>query len=123
MWSTDNVSIEGFQQFIIQFSDMIGKEIAGHYYTNNNSNEISYIYAGKYINNTYDKSFLPSAIWNTRLDLYGTVQVHTQWHTHPSNAPSKMYPSRQDYSSKDTQKRNGVKRFIILTGGNPPIQY
>ena len=123
VWSTDNVSIEGFQQFIIQFSDMIGKEIAGHYYTNNNSNEISYIYAGKYINNTYDKSFLPSAIWNTRLDLYGTVQVHTQWHTHPSNAPSKMYPSRQDYSSKDTQKRNGVKRFIILTGGNPPIQY
>lgn len=33
VWSTNDVSIEGFQNFIIDYSDMVGREMGGYYYT------------------------------------------------------------------------------------------
>lgn len=38
-------------------------------------------------------------------------------------ADSKMNPSGQDYKHKEEQSKNGVQRFIILTGGVPIIEY
>ena len=74
-------------------------------------------------NNTRTMSYPGSGMFSVRRDLYGKVEVHTNWHTHPSDAANKSQPSRNDYIFKFNQSKNGIKRFIILTGGVPPIEY
>ena len=74
-------------------------------------------------NNKRITSYPGSGIFRVRPDLYGKVEIHTNWHTHPANASNKLEPSRQDRKFKSTQSENGVKRFIILTGGHPPFEY
>ena len=123
VWSTDNVSVEGFQDFIIQFSDMVGKEMAGYYYITQESSDIKFIHMGRGKNNRYNSSTSIPGITEVRPDLFGKVYPHTSWHTHPSYAESKMNPSEKDYNHKTNQSANGVKRFIILTGGLPIIEY
>ena len=123
VWSTKDVSVEGFQDFIVQFSDMIGKEMAGFYYTDNGSNDISYIHMGRGKNNTYRKSTTEPQIYNVRPDLLGLVSVHTNWHTHPSFADNKTTISEKDKEFKKSHLEKGVKHFIILTGNHPPIYF
>ena len=123
VWSTDDVSIEGFQDFIVQYSDMIGREMGGYYYTEIGGTDLKYINSGKGKNNTHTMSYPGAGIFRVRRDLYGKVEVHTNWHTHPSNAENKLKPSPQDYSFKYNHSQNGVRRFIILTGGHPPFEY
>lgn len=123
MWSTDDVSIEGFQDFIVAYSDMIGREMGGYYYMETSGTEFKYINSGMGKNNTRTTSYPGPGIFRVRQDLYGMLEIHTNWHTHPSNADNKLEPSGQDYKFKSTQSKNGVKRFIILTGGYPPFEY
>ncbi len=123
VWTTDNVSIDGFQAFIIDFADMVGKEMGGLYYTEAGSSEIKYIHMGRGKNNRYNLSTFVPALEQIRPEMKGIVRPHTNWHTHPSYSDSRMNPSRQDRESKVRQSGNGVQRFIILTGGYPPIEY
>ena len=123
VWSTDDVTIEGFQNFIVAYSDMIGREMGGYYYTEPNGGVFKYIISGQGKNNTRIMSYPGSGIFRVRPDLYGQVEIHTNWHTHPSNASNKLETSWQDRKFKSTQSVNGVKRFIILTGGHPPFEY
>ena len=41
-WSTDDVSVEGFERFIIEYSDMVGREMGGYYYTEIGGTDIKY---------------------------------------------------------------------------------
>ena len=118
-------SVAGFESFIIKFSDMIRKELAGFYYSKNGQAEIDYIHIGKYENNTSIKSYPTPNIFSVRPDLLGKIKPHTSWHTHPSNASDsdRLHSSEQDKDFKKDAKQLGVNRFIILTGGYPPIEY
>ena len=123
VWSTDDVSIEGFQNFIVAYSDMIGREMGGYYYTEKGGSDLKYINSGIGKNNTRTSSQPGPGIYRVRRDLYGKVDVHTNWHTHPSDAYNKLEVSKADYKFKSTHSDNGIKRFIILTGGHPPFEY
>lgn len=123
VWATDNVSVEGFQEFIIDFQDMVGKEMGGIYYTEANSSEIKYIQMGRGKNNRYNLSTVVPTLEHLRPEMKGIVRPHTYWHTHPSNSDFRMNPSGQDMESKKEQSRNGVQRFIVLTRGYHPIEY
>jgi hypothetical protein len=122
-WSTNDVSVEGFQDFIIEYSDMVGCEMAGYYYTEIDGTDIKYINSGMGKNNTPTTSQPGPGIYRVRPDLYGKINIHTNWHTHLSNKDTKLQPSTKDYSFKSTHSKYGVRRFIILTGGYPPIEY
>ena len=123
VWSTNDITVEGFQEFIVNYSDMIGREMAGYYYTEIDCTDIAYIHSGRGKNNTLTISTSTPSIFDSHKDLFGTVEPHTSWHTHPSNVDNKLEPSPKDYLFKSNQTNNGVKRFIILTGGNPPVEY
>lgn len=123
-------TVEGFQNFAIDFSEMIGKEVAGFYFSNPGQNNVSYIHMGKYENNRYDKSYSTPSIYSVRPELLGKIENHTSWHTHPSTAPlaDRLRPSGLTTPGGDMQhKRNhvpqGFHTFIILTKGYPPIPY
>ena len=120
-WSTDDVSVEGFQEFIVKYSDMAGREMAGYYYTEIGGNEYKYLHTGRGMNNTYDSSTSMPNIFRPRPDLYGKVVEHTNWHTHPSNSNSRDEASSKDKEFKLKHQRKGVRRFIILTG-NPDVE-
>jgi len=120
-WSTDDVSVEGFQEFIVKYSDMAGREMAGYYYTEIGGNEYKYLHTGRGMNNTYDSSTSMPNIFRPRPDLYGKVVEHTNWHTHPSNSDSRYKASSKDKEFKLKHQRKGVRRFIILTG-NPDVE-
>ena len=123
VWSTDKVSIEGFQNFIVAYSDMICREMGGYYYSEIGGTNIKYINSGMGKNNTNTMSYPGPGIFHVRLDLYGKVAPHTNWHTHPSYADNKLEPSEEDRKFKGDQSKHGLKRFIILTGGSSPIEY
>ena len=123
VWSTDKVSIEGFQNFIVAYSDMIGREMGGYYYSDIGGTNIEYINSGMGKKNTHTMSYPGPGIFSVQSDLQGKVVPHTNWHTHPSYADNKSEPSRADREFKRDQSKNGLKRFIILTGGSSPIEY
>lgn len=133
VWETGGpgqVSVEGFQNFAVGFADMIGREVAGFYYSRQGHDNISYIHMGSYNNNTHTQSTPVPGIFSVRPDLIGLIQPNTSWHTHPSNVPdadrlqpSGLYTPGGDMDFKRIQSANGVKRFIILTSGYPPIPY
>ena len=80
-WSTDDVSVEGFERFIIEYSDMVGREMGGYYYTEIGGTDIKYINSGMGKNNTRTTSYPGPGIFRVRADLYGRVAPHTNWHT------------------------------------------
>ena len=129
VWETGALgqpTVEGFQDFAIQFGDMIGREVAGFYFSNNGQDNVSYIHMGKYENNKRNQSFSTPSIFSMRSDLHGRISPHTAWHTHPSDAldSDRLRPSVQDYNFKAGQQQaHGIKHFIILTGGHSPIPY
>ena len=123
VWSTDEVSIEGFENFIVAYSDMIGREMGGYYYSETDGTNIKYINSGMGKNNTYTMSYPGPGIFRVLPDLHGKVVPHTNWHTHPSYADNKLEPSEEDRKFKRDQSKHGLKRFIILTGGSSPIEY
>lgn len=115
-WSADDVSIEGFQEFIVKYSDMAGREMAGYYYTEIGGTDLKYINSGKGKNNTHTMSYPGADIFRVRRDLYGKVEVHTNWHTHPSNSDSRRRASDEDYEFKTEQKTERNTSFYNIDG-------
>ncbi len=127
-------TIEGFQDFAIGFGEMIGKEVAGFYYSQQGQNNVSYIHMGSHQDNRYDRSYSSPGIYNVRPDLLGNIQPHTSWHTHPTNAPTadRLRPSGLHDGKGDIGHKNNALRghpsqrpsyFMILTRGYAPIYY
>ena len=100
------VSLAGFEDFIVNFSDKIlGKEIAGIYYGEIGSGEVQYAHIGAVQNNTFEKSHSVPNIYTVRPSLYNRVQPLARWHTHSSIKPWEIrnHPSSEDL---DTKKEN-----------------
>ena len=122
-------SLEGFQEFIINFSDMVDKEIGGFYFSNNSVNNADLVYLNRYLNNSDIIAYSSFKPHKFAPELAGKIP-HTNFHTHLSKAsdeyrlnPSKTNDEKGDLASKKRQQENGIKRFIILTRGVPPIEY
>ena len=122
-------SLEGFQEFIINFSDMVDKEIGGYYFTTDNSNRTNFIYLSRYIRNTSRYANSPFSPGKYAPSLLGEI-AYTHFHTHLSRFddeirlhPSKFESGKGDLDFKNEQSKNGIKNFIILTRGKSPIYY
>ena len=123
-------STAGFESFIVDFSDMIGKEVGGYYLSNKGQADINYIYIGSTINNSSTEAKAEFNFYNKRPDLYNAVEVQTHYHTHLSHfdlsARLKPLPPDLEFRNKQarsTTRPNGIQNFIILTRGYSPIQY
>ena len=120
-----NPSVEGFQEFVLELSDIVELELRGYYYAEEESDKISYVRMGRYKNNTNRES---RAGTNRRRFPYLTPNyyIHTCWHTHPTNASdrARFGPSRHDNIEKEKMlKTEFIKKFIVLTNGHAPIFY
>ncbi len=130
-------SIKGVEDFVIELSELVGLEISGYEYSMKGSEEISHIYIGRF-HSSRDR---PSR-WNTAQKassnfdprvagvMLNEVNFHVDFHTHLSSfadsdrlQPSGRVDGGGDLQHKRNQQKNGVKRFIILTKGYPPIEY
>ncbi|MFR5540860.1 MAG: hypothetical protein ACLTID_13115 [Barnesiella sp.] len=123
----NQASVGGFESFITQFSDFVGKEIGGYYLTDKGGSDIKYIGVAPYRNNKYDEAKSSFMLYRARPDLYNKAEHNTDFHTHPrfTAESDKLQSSLQDiYSKEQTQESHPqVKRFIILTTGYPTIEY
>ena len=123
-------SVAGVESFIVDFADMIGKEVGGYYLSNKGQTDINYIYIGNTINNSSTDAKAGFNFYNKRPDLYNAVEVQTHYHTHLSHfdLSARLEPSTRDKNFRNEQVRsatnpNGTQNFIILTRGYSPIQY
>ena len=97
-------SLEEFNKFISQFSDYIGKEIAGVKLGKENSNDIDKVMTFKYKNNTKYESGTPDS-WFKMKALKG------HFHTHPYGDHT---PSDLDHQTKAKYPK---VFFSIIAGG------
>ncbi|GHV37014.1 hypothetical protein FACS1894178_8680 [Bacteroidia bacterium] len=117
-------TIEGVQNFVIELSEMVGKEIGGYHISDKGSDVINQSYIVKYKNNTDTKAFSPfTDYYRNYYERADNIDIHVNFHTHLSRFSDmeKLYPSKADINFKTEQ--NTVKRFIILTRGYSPINY
>lgn len=99
-------TLKEFNKFISEFSDYVGKEIAGvRLGRDKNSDNVDRVFTYKYKGNTKTKS-KTAREWFSRVDLKG------HFHTHPGgdHTPSDDYdiPLRKDYPNLP---------FFIIAGG------
>ena len=119
------LSVEGFQEFAIELSELLDLELGGYYFSKQGSEDIEYVGLGKYKNNRYD--YCKTAInIKEKPWLHTDYRYHTNWHTHPSRARTmgRFLPSKPDQRIRDQEKKAGLVLYhIILTKGYPPIRY
>lgn len=118
-------SVKGFESFIVDFSDMIDKEIAGYYLSEkgNEKGGIRHIYIGKTIHNTsiHGEVIIPSKITSNKPDLKNTtIEVH--FHTHLTRHDNfyRHHASPTDLNTRiDIAKKFPELKikYKILTGG------
>ncbi len=124
-------TIEGFQNFVIGFAEMINKEVAGYYMSQVATPDIvSHIYMGRHVDNSATSSYKGFGPWVHSPQLHGVIRPHTDWHTHPSyeyTNSTRTTPSPADRSSKANalmgHPSDRPSYFMILTRGYAPIYY
>ena len=118
-------SLEGVQDFIIEMSEMIDKEIAGYYLSEKGGDDVSHVYINQYSRNTANNSNASAFRPNRYTPELIGMKPHTNFHTHLSrfSDSDKLRPSEGDLSFKNRQMLNGIKRFLILIKGYEPIEY
>ena len=101
-------TLEEFNKFISEFSDFVGKEIAGVRLGEENSNNVSRVLTNKYANSTRTQSQTPK-MWFRQFGSH----LKGHFHTHPYNDPT---PSKA-YDMKLKGMYPGLP-FFIIAGGN-----
>ena len=80
----DGPSVRGVKAFVLDFSELIGKEISGLGYSADGSGNITDIEIGSYKNNKYDVSSCSgNALHHKYLDCFEQEWVYMDFHTHP----------------------------------------
>ena len=126
VWETGNPgqpTVEGFQNFVIELSEMLGVELAGYYYSKTGSDDISFLRIGMYNNSKYNESHAGTNTYRFP-QLQEGYDINTNWHTHPSTTRTsgRFKPSDKDLRRKYLE-RNIIKNHIILTKDQEPIHY
>jgi len=104
----DGPSVEGVKAFVLDFSELIGKEIAGVGYSSDGTGKITDIEIGSYKNNEYDKSFCSgNALHRKYLQYFKQEWVYMDFHTHPDG---KLGATQQSPElSTDVQRMRRLK--------------
>lgn len=120
-------SVEGVEMFILQLSDMVGREIGGAYFSKYGTTSTTHMSIGKYENNTYTETRgSGTMMWNK---LYPDLKIEQSitgfFHTHPSggtiSVSDRTSASEQDRKAKNNALRhNPTLQFFIITH---PIHY
>ena len=124
----NEASVNGVEEFVVNLSDMVGKEIGGAYYSKDGAGPTTHISLGRYCNNGYTENNggHGNILWNK---LFPDSNIQTSltgfFHTHPSCAnisvSDRTQPSGQDKRSRDAAlKIMPDLEFYILTR---PIYY
>ncbi len=112
----------GVEAFVVNLSEMVGKEIAGAYFSKDgSSSSTTHITIGEYRENRHDSAKGHGiTLWNKtfpeeKLDNH----IKGFFHTHPTTGYSnstKLKPSPQDIKSRDMALKNNPNlQFYILT--------
>ncbi len=123
-------SLGGIQQFLLDTSNMINKEIGGYFISEKESGVIRYVTIGR-INNNTDKHAIPGNPYQSfkSIPTFNSSQfdVSVNYHTHLSSfgddarlKPSSMGIGGGDLGFKERQlKNNPNMKFLIITNPNP----
>ena len=123
----NQASVDGVEKFVVQLSDMVGKEIGGAYFAKDGAGATTHISIGLYKNNSLKETRSNGHIAWAR--MYPSSSLNNSitgfFHTHPSsgniNVSDRTQPSRQDKESRDKDlKSNPNLQFYILTH---PVSY
>ena len=123
--SGSDPSVEGVQNFILNLSNLVDKEIGGYFLSEANSDDVKFIKISKYINNTDTRAVSGNPYSPTVNSLRYNARVN--FHTHLSKFPdsSRLVPSEQttlggDIGFKNRQlKNNPTMLFMIITTPSP----
>lgn len=119
-------SVDGVDAFVLNLSEMVGKEISGAYFSKDGAAETTHVSIGNYKNNTLtDSGYAGQILW-AKMNPSSKIEESLTgfFHTHPSIGYNKL--DRTTSSLKDKQSRNNalglmpLLRFYILT---QPIKY
>ena len=123
-------SLEGVQNFLLGFSNMIDKEVGGYYLSPAGENKISHVTIGK-INNNTAKNAIPGGPFSSFSNTTGfnstAFDVKVNYHTHLSKfddqdrlRPSSMSGNGGDIGFKNRQLQNNPNlKFLIITNPTP----
>ncbi len=120
-------SVVGVENFLLDFSNLIDKELGGYYLSDKNSNDISHIYIGKFKNNTAQEAKSGFDLYRARPDLYNNIDIKVDFHTPLSRfgdsdrlRPSNLGESGGDVGHKARQIQIiPTLKFLIITNPNP----
>ena len=123
-------SIPGVQKFLLDFSNMVDREVGGYYISGKGQEAIQYITIGGIRNNTADKA-IPGNPYRALADLPGfkidNYDVLLNYHTHLSRFsdydrlhPSSLGPDGGDIGFKNRQSaKSPTMKFLIITNPTP----
>ncbi len=126
----DQASVEGVRNFVIEMSELTGKEIGGFEIAKAGESNASGVYLSYYKNNTDQRASTNFNLRLTGATALNQIEILTKFHTHLSRFPEtdRTRPSGSltpggDMEYKRRQSGWGIKKFIILTKGYAPIPY
>ena len=123
-------TIQGVQDFLLDFSNMIDREVGGYYVSLKGEDSIKYITIGNISRNTPQKAY-PGSPYKALSSLpdYNPNQydIKINYHTHLSRFsdsdrlhPSSLGEDRGDIGFKERQLEiNPLMRFLIITNPTP----
>ena len=127
----NNVTEEGVKSFVLRLSELVGKEIKGFSYSSEASTNVTDVLIGKYLNNTYKKSYGNLRELQYKYgNEFSFDNVLLDFHTHPDGKLGATLDAPE--ISDDVSFLRGAKpmipnaRFIILyriPGQNKPGEY
>lgn len=127
----NNVTEEGVKSFVLRLSELVGKEINGFSYSSEASTNVTDVLIGKYLNNTYKKSYGNLRELQYKYgNEFSFDNVLLNFHTHPDGKLGATLDAPE--ISGDVSFLRGAKpmipnaRFIILyriPGQNKPGEY
>jgi hypothetical protein len=114
-------SVKGFEDFALHFSNYMGREIVGEYFSEKGHSDISHISIGRYNSNTATSAaggLVPSRFISDAT-LLQDLQLRVHYHTHLSmfRDSDRTTPSKADLKVRASLPL-GVKSIIIT---NPTI--
>jgi len=119
-------SREGVDDFLVQLTGMIKKEVAGYYLSpTGDTGNISHVYVSKYFKNDETYSYPSFDLYRVRPDIYDKVTPVVNFHTHPYWHPYTALQDRVKSSEKDRLKKAEnllyhpyIKQHVIITKGD-----
>jgi hypothetical protein len=116
-------TVQGVRDFTLKLSNYVGKEVGGYDLASKGQSAISNVYIGRYGNNDAQTERSPFTLPMLRPDLFGNVDIKTDWHTHLSRFGDndRLVPSGLSIPGGDMEHKRGQSvhnpslRFLIIT--------